>query len=942
MILCRLRGIIGRLEDKFKSEYILLKKSLRNYLPSANRQTFTVLSMLVLLFMILAGLLIAAIDFYLKAHRNDIFKKIALETGIVIDVGELAIDWRIHRPRLRLKNVTMHYESTMASVEQLAFILRVRESIMMTDLRLRGIEVEGLKANVNWGAKENQLQKKENFSIADFVSEFRKVRQKFEDIIITRSFIAVVVSTSKTYNITVDHFDLTGTVDHGETSAVFHLDKKSTATIQGDWEMTDTGAVKLISKLELKNFPAPLLHMKKSDFDLIPIKNFQSRCDYYVNIPCLNVESATLKLALTLSDNEQNIAIQDIELHNEDLKGQADVKIIHEKKENQTTFDINVKNAQGHLETVLAVLPSEWLGLETYKWLIAHLRDTSAMGGLVKIKGSTRRPGFDEFLVQLKANAAELFLDAKWPSLTEIEALVEVHQDSLGIDIRSGRFDGLPFKDGKFTIQSFEKEPVVGEVAVQIKPRFDQLWSTLKHTPINSTITGISQYIIPSGKAEVSANIKLGIDFSDFETRGINYDIQTTTKELTADILEPYFQLSNANLRMAVKGRSVDSNTRIDASFSGISKAGLWPLGENIFGQIELNVGEPAYGLKLGVNSGQEAKLPSFVGLDIKTDSISGQLSFERNKTQKYLAQLRARFHHIDVPQNVIKKKDDEKSSNAEEDIDPRVIPGLDIEIGTLKLGDVEPGSITIYARKDVAGLRDIAGKMNGHRFSGEILGGEWIKLNKGGASSSLRGHVAMDETGKFLNGLGVFSGLNGGKSTAAFGLRWPGAPHQFSLKNARGDFGFHLIGGELVSMDSPFIKLMDVLTLKNFKINQKGAKIERAEGTLKLEAGKIKMDLVELNLSSSIVRLKGDINVPRKEIATDVGIETKIGGVVGVAAAGAVLGPAGAILGYLAADNFKLPGLDQLNKLTAFSYRLEGPWEEPKVSAFKPSIFGK
>ncbi len=65
------------------------------------------------------------------------------------------------------------------------------------------------------------------------------------------------------------------------------------------------------------------------------------------------------------------------------------------------------------------------------------------------------------------------------------------------------------------------------------------------------------------------------------------------------------------------------------------------------------------------------------------------------------------------------------------------------------------------------------------------------------------------------------------------------------------------------------------------------------------------------------------------------------MGQAIAIGTVGIAGGPAAALLGYLLADNVRLPSLDFLNGLTAFSYRLEGPLSEPVVSAFRTTPFG-
>jgi uncharacterized protein YhdP len=260
--------------------------------------------------------------------------------------------------------------------------------------------------------------------------------------------------------------------------------------------------------------------------------------------------------------------------------------------------------------------------------------------------------------------------------------------------------------------------------------------------------------------------------------------------------------------------------------------------------------------------------------------------------------------------------------------------------VADLQLGDSKHGSLQVQAPRTPDGYSRFFASIKGEDVRVGVTNGSWTQQATSQSKTNIVGYFYADDTGLFLKSSGLYQGMEGGRSNHDVKLQWSGAPWDFDASHLDGSMKVRLENGDFQSIDSPIVKLIDLLTLKNFKFYEKGTKIKEATGTLVFQNGGIKLQPLRVMMPAAKIYVEGEVKGKEQTIAVDVGMEINIANTVEVATAAVLFGPAGAVASYFATEGLNIPGFSVLNRLSSFSYRLDGPWAKPKITKFRSEVF--
>jgi uncharacterized protein YhdP len=894
---------------------------------------------------VLVSATIVAANYYLSRNSQEVLRRLSEQTGLEIKVGKFVVDWRLHRPQIRLEEVQIRSGSTNMTAEHLRMELRVRESLIRRDLRLREVEVKGLKLDLPLIVDQPFADSsKKSVAVSDLIATWQRFSQVIDVLLLSDAAIGMNTSAGQRLDLKLASLRLAGDQHSGDIALTIAVNQTGNLQLKGDWKVNSSQEFSLSSRLQGTEFPAPLFHKDIKDFEKVKTSLTNSLCKDYGTVPCIRLRQ--FNSALNVAASEQRLAIEMQELNAATTEMSVEGKIAIAAENDAVDFNIDLRRSRGSLQAVLSVLDSAWMGTETYQWLIDAIPGAIASNGSVRIEGSTRQKGFKEFDIGFNASAPSLVFAAGWPAIVDLGAVIKIGADQLDVKIESGRYGELPMQNASFSIPSFAKDPMIAHVQATTSGQLAEVFANLDASPIGKEITEVRSYLDPQSKASITADVELDLNLSQFDEQGISYKVGLSSSAARLSLLDGIIAFDDSDLALMISGQASEKRQRLNlkGSLKGRS-AGQWVLAERPHIKFDIDPNRPWRALRAAIGMDAKVKLPKSSGLSFKLPKISGDVRLTRKSGHQHVS---AKFGRLIIPDLNPKasgasdpktsKKDTVKSQSK---LDPATMPSFDIEIGQLEYNDLELGHVEIGARHNQTGLFEITGGIKAPRVSLELDDGEWLRSGEG-STSFFRGRLAMNDTGAVLSKLRMFDGLTSGSSTHDFDLKWPGAPWDFSAADSKGFILSKMTGGELISVDSFFIKLIDILTLKSFKFYEKGSKIERVDAKLRLDSGKLIMDLIDLDLSSTNLKFRGEADLVKETLATDVGMEVKIGEAVGTAAAVVTIGPIGIALGYLSSNTkLKLPSLDVLNQLTAFSYRLEGPWEDPELKSFRPKPFG-
>lgn len=268
--------------------------------------------------------------------------------------------------------------------------------------------------------------------------------------------------------------------------------------------------------------------------------------------------------------------------------------------------------------------------------------------------------------------------------------------------------------------------------------------------------------------------------------------------------------------------------------------------------------------------------------------------------------------------------------------IDPRELPGVNLQVDELWQGDVNQGSWTINAYPTPGGLAlsKVDVSIWGMHIAGE---GAWKKAENS-HSTEFDGSVETNDVAKVISNLDSTPTLECNDARINATLNWQGSPAWFSLKRASGDLAVKIKKGRLVNATAG-ASAARVLGILNFEtlgrrlqldfsdLYKSGVAFDSISGKFKIDQGVMKTSDLAMRGPSTQFEIDGDINVRNKRvnlgIAATVPVSRNL--VLPLAATG---GLPLAATAYLIEKTLG----STLDKLTTLHYNVTGHWNNPQV----------
>lgn len=270
--------------------------------------------------------------------------------------------------------------------------------------------------------------------------------------------------------------------------------------------------------------------------------------------------------------------------------------------------------------------------------------------------------------------------------------------------------------------------------------------------------------------------------------------------------------------------------------------------------------------------------------------------------------------------------------------IDPASIPPLSFDIADLRVNALSLGKATVRTRPTTAGMRfeTLQTQSPQHRLG---VTGEW---NGMGAAARTRLGLQIDseDFGALMEGLGFGGQLSSGKGTAKFDATWPGSPREFGARGLEGTLALDVKQGTLLEIEPGAGRVLGLLSiaqlprrmLLDFRdFYSKGLAFNRIDGHVRLVQGMARTDDLTIDSPAAQIEIRGAANLTAQTFDQTVEVIPRAGNLLTVA--GAIAGgPVGAAIGAAANAVLNKP----IGQLTAKTYRVTGPWKDPKVEVTK------
>lgn len=327
---------------------------------------------------------------------------------------------------------------------------------------------------------------------------------------------------------------------------------------------------------------------------------------------------------------------------------------------------------------------------------------------------------------------------------------------------------------------------------------------------------------------------------------------------------------------------------------------------------------------------------PSTTGTDIDVDSprLAGSLSIPRDGRAPVTGTFARVFWNVPQKKSDVDAAAPDKEAQAGDDIDPASVPPLDIVIDELRFGDAMLGKAEVHTRPVAGGLHieRLQARAPEQRID---VSGDWL-----GRGASARTHLNVDvqsgDFGALLAGFGYGGRMAGGNGEAQLDASWPGSPAGFHLANLQGTFTLAARDGQLVDVEPGAGRVLGLLSvaelprrlLLDFRdLFSKGFAFNRMGGTIAFAGGQARSDDMNIDGPAAEIRIHGSADLRAETFDQHIEVLPKSGNLLTIAGALAG-GPVGAAVGALTNAVLRKP----LGEIGARSYRVTGPWKDPKV----------
>ncbi|MFC0678994.1 YhdP family protein [Lysobacter korlensis] len=266
--------------------------------------------------------------------------------------------------------------------------------------------------------------------------------------------------------------------------------------------------------------------------------------------------------------------------------------------------------------------------------------------------------------------------------------------------------------------------------------------------------------------------------------------------------------------------------------------------------------------------------------------------------------------------------------------VDPAAIPPLSFDIDDLRVANARLGQAQLRTRPVGPGLRieRLQARTAGQRID---VTGDWTGRGAS-ARTRLDAALASKDFGALMTGLGFGGQLGGGEGSVKLAAAWDGSPADFGLASLDGRLQVDARDGRLLEVEPGAGRVLGLLSLAELPRRltldfrdffSKGFSFNTLAGTVVFADGNARSDDLRIDGPAASIEIEGVANLRTQRFDQTVEVKPKAGNLL--TAVGALAGgPVGAAIGAAANAVLRKP----LGEIGARTYRVTGPWREPKV----------
>ncbi|AXE62639.1 AsmA-like C-terminal region-containing protein [Candidatus Thioglobus sp. NP1] len=699
--------------------------------------------------------------------------------------------------------------------------------------------------------------------------------------------------------------------------------------INTDNILSSIGLTRLLALKSLSIDKTRLIGDQSLELAAIELKRNKERLTLSMRDQSLFSNSQIPKLGSALNINttidvtkatEDRVAVIPFSLKNEDFNLSAQLKIFNQQDRVYLEFEsyideIEVSKINQNLPSALAnTAAALWLDQVIDKGFLTDISLTTRFN----MSGDLDRPN-TKFSANL--SNANLNLDSKWPSISDLNAKVNFSNDYLRLTSNKAQIDGIDLSYLSITLKDFNMEGSELSVNTRFNSQSKKVSEFIKQSNVPSRFKNYLNEFELEGRLWGNLNLVVPLKNNSNQNPKITFEMYASDNKLSllnGSLLINEFnsQISFNNGLIQTKGKGLIGNDLFQLSLNPKD----WITDENAKFKLKLSHLETktdAYIAKKSINEWHTI---------IDSDILKSNINLVIEKDGSYEVQLT-----------------DSKILNLEGinnwKLYPDFFPSFHLNSSDAKVnGKTIPNfDVNLISHDNVMEIKNLTFENIGLSNDDLVFNGSWFN-----GRTILRAKATNNNLSDFLLKFKVNEPVIGGAFNADLRLYCDCEPWEVSTKKVSGFMKAKVEKGVFTNQDPNLLKLLsyinlesiaDRLSLSRTELRDQGYVYDQINANFLFNDGVAKVDYFLVESEESDIELTGFVDLIKQDYNLAANVQPSIADTVPLATYLAGGGLAG--LGVWAADKVLFGGEvfgELLDNVVEITFVISGPWSNPII----------
>lgn len=699
--------------------------------------------------------------------------------------------------------------------------------------------------------------------------------------------------------------------------------------INTDNILSSIGLTRLLALKSLSIDKTRLIGDQSLELAAIELKRNKERLTLSMRDQSLFSNSQIPKLGSALNINttidvtkatEDRVAVIPFSLKNEDFNLSAQLKIFNQQDRVYLEFEsyideIEVSKINQNLPSALAnTAAALWLDQVIDKGFLTDISLTTRFN----MSGDLDRPN-TKFSANL--SNANLNLDSKWPSISDLNAKVNFSNDYLRLTSNKAQIDGIDLSYLSITSKDFNMEGSELSVNTRFNSQSKKVSEFIKQSNVPSRFKNYLNEFELEGRLWGNLNLVVPLKNDSNQNPKITFDMYASDNKLSllnGSLLINEFnsQISFNNGLIQTKGKGLIGNELFQLSLNPKD----WITDENAKFKLKLSHLETktdAYIAKKSINEWHTI---------IDSDILKSNINLVIDKDGSYDVQLTdSKILNLEGINNWKLYPDFFPSfhlNSSDAKVNGKTIPNFDVDL---------------ISHDNVMEIKNLTFENIGLSNNDLVFNGSWFN-----GRTILRAKATNNNLSDFLLKFKVNESVIGGAFNADLRLYCDCEPWEVSTKKVSGFMKAKVEKGVFTNQDPNLLKLLsyinlesiaDRLRLSRTELRDQGYVYDQINAKFLFNDGVAKVDYFLVESEESDIELTGFVDLIKQDYNLAANVQPSIADTVPLATYLAGGGLAG--LGVWAADKVLFGGEvfgELLDNVVEITFVISGPWSNPII----------